>query len=51
MESNPTGSPEAAACARCGSFEALEIGGRQLCAECVALAGCGCAGHGEDEAE
>ena len=39
------------ACVRCGSFEALEIGGQQLCADCVALAGCGCAGHGDDEAE
>jgi hypothetical protein len=38
----------ATACARCGNFDALEIGGEFLCADCVALAGCACAGHGED---
>ena len=37
------------ACERCGSFDALEIAGKLLCADCVALAGCGCAGHGVDE--
>ena len=35
-----------AACERCGSFDVLEIAGKFLCADCVALAGCGCAGHG-----
>ncbi|HEX7653164.1 MAG TPA: hypothetical protein VF607_06635 [Verrucomicrobiae bacterium] len=37
---------ETAACERCGSFDALEIGGQILCADCVSLAGCGCAGVG-----
>jgi hypothetical protein len=40
-----------AACERCGSFDVLEIAGEFLCADCVALAGCGCAGHGKDETE
>jgi len=35
---------ESVACERCGSFEAMEITGKFLCADCVALAGCGCAG-------
>ena len=35
-------------CERCGSFEVLEIAGKFLCTDCVALAGCGCAGHGGD---
>jgi hypothetical protein len=39
----------AAACEECGQFGAMEIAGRQLCPDCVALAGCGCAGHGDDE--
>ncbi len=39
------------ACERCGSFDAQEIAGLILCADCVALAGCGCAGHGNDEAD
>jgi len=38
-----------AACERCGSFDVLEIAGKLLCADCVALAGCGCAGHGGGE--
>lgn len=38
-----------AACERCGSFDASEIGGQFLCADCVALAGCGCAGSNNDE--
>jgi len=38
-----------AQCERCGSFDASEIGGQLLCADCVALAGCGCAGHGDEE--
>jgi hypothetical protein len=32
-------------CDRCGSFDVLEIAGQFLCTDCVALAGCGCAGH------
>jgi hypothetical protein len=46
MESKAASSIEEAACERCGSFEALEIGGHTLCADCIGLAGCGCAGHG-----
>jgi hypothetical protein len=38
---------ETAACERCGSFEAMEIAGKILCTDCVALAGCGCAGDGD----
>jgi hypothetical protein len=37
-----------AQCERCGSFDALELAGQFLCADCVAVAGCGCAGHGEE---
>ena len=40
----PTG--KAAACERCGSFDVLEFAGKLLCADCIALASCGCAGHG-----
>jgi hypothetical protein len=40
---------EAAACEECGQFGAMEIAGRQLCPDCVSLAGCGCAGHGGDD--
>jgi hypothetical protein len=47
MDSNPAN--ETAACERCGSFEVIEIAGQFLCSDCVALAGCGCAGHGDDE--
>jgi len=39
---------ESAACERCGSFEFLEFAGKLLCADCIALAGCGCAGHDEE---
>jgi hypothetical protein len=47
MESNPTISGgEDAAGERCGSFDVLELAGRTLCTDCLALAGCGCAGHG-----
>ena len=35
-------------CERCGSFEVVEIAGKFLCTDCVALAGCGCAGHSGD---
>jgi hypothetical protein len=38
-------------CERCGCFEVLEIAGQSLCAECVALAGCGCAEHEPDSGE
>jgi hypothetical protein len=51
MESKPASSTEAAACERCGSFDVLEFAGKFLCAECVALAGCGCAGHGDGESD
>jgi Cof subfamily protein (haloacid dehalogenase superfamily) len=37
--------PKPAVCERCGAFEAMEIGGEMLCADCIAQAGCGCAGH------
>lgn len=37
------------ACERCGSFEVFEIAGQFLCDDCVATAGCGCAGHGESD--
>jgi hypothetical protein len=39
----------AAACERCGSFDTMEFAGKILCADCIQLAGCGCAGHGSDE--
>ncbi len=35
-------------CEECGRFGALEIAGRRLCPECVAVAGCGCAGPGDE---
>jgi len=50
MESKPARSADDVACERCGSFDVLEFAGKLLCADCVALAGCGCAGHGDDEA-
>jgi hypothetical protein len=37
------------ACERCGSFDAIEFAERILCTDCIALAGCGCAGHGDEE--
>lgn len=40
---------EGTACENCGSFDVLEIAGQFLCTDCVAVAGCGCAGHGADE--
>ncbi len=43
-ESTPIVADENAACDVCGSFGALEIDERTLCADCVALAGCGCGG-------
>ena len=42
---------EDAACERCGSFDAQEFAGTILCADCIALAGCSCAGHGGDKKE
>jgi hypothetical protein len=49
MELKPaTQIDEKTACERCGSFDVLEIAGQFLCADCVAVAGCGCAGHGGD---
>ena len=45
METKPSNSTEDAACERCGRFDALEFAGKFLCADCIALAGCGCAGH------
>jgi hypothetical protein len=40
---------ETGACESCGGFEVMEIAGKYLCADCVALAGCGCAGDGAGE--
>jgi hypothetical protein len=40
---------ENSACERCGSFDATEIAGEILCADCIALAGCSCAGQGGGE--
>jgi hypothetical protein len=40
---------ETVACERCGSFEAMQIAGKFLCTDCVALAGCGCAGGGDGD--
>jgi hypothetical protein len=39
---------ENAVCTECGNFGALEIGGQKLCAECVTLAGSGCAGASDE---
>jgi len=46
-----TAAAKDAQCERCGSFDALEFAGQLLCGDCIALAGCGCAGHGDDPAE
>ena len=46
METKPSNLTEDAACERCGSFEVMEFAGKFLCADCIAQAGCGCAGHG-----
>lgn len=51
MEANPNPPVVDAACERCGSFDVREIGGQFLCGECVATAGCGCAGHGKAETD
>jgi len=52
MESKSANSiNEDKACERCGSFEVLEISGLTLCADCVALVSCGCAGHGGGQEE
>jgi hypothetical protein len=45
--SNKAVTDAAMRCERCGSFDPLEIAGQCLCADCIALAGCGCAGHGD----
>lgn len=44
----PSNDSTAATCERCGNFDVLEIAGQFLCADCVAVAGCGCAGHGDE---
>jgi len=45
MKSEPIKAPqENVVCERCGDFDVMEIAGKFLCAQCVALAGCGCAG-------
>lgn len=49
MESKTSNTTNDAACERCGSFDTMEIAGQILCPDCIALAGCGCAGHGDDE--
>ncbi len=38
-------------CEKCGHFDAIEIGDKFLCTDCVALASCGCAGHGGGDGE
>ena len=48
-ESSAGAAVESDQCDECGQFGALEIAGRRLCPECVAVAGCGCAGHGDSE--
>jgi hypothetical protein len=48
-ESSSPIAPDAdAPCAECGQFGAVDIAGRLLCLDCLAAAGCGCAGHGDD---
>lgn len=47
-EQTPQITPDAV-CEHCGSFDVIEIAGQFLCADCVATAGCGCAGHGSSE--
>ena len=47
-EPSPATANEHEACERCGSFEAIEFAGKNLCTDCIQLAGCGCAGHGDD---
>lgn len=50
MNSQPENkTAEDVACERCGSFEVMEFAGKFLCGDCIQLAGCGCAGHGEDD--
>jgi hypothetical protein len=46
----PTHQSDAAkGCEHCGSWEAQELGGQWLCADCIALAGCSCAGSAAGE--
>jgi hypothetical protein len=49
VEPNSASSTHDAACERCGSFDAMEFAGEILCANCIQMAGCGCAGHGNDD--
>jgi nitrate/TMAO reductase-like tetraheme cytochrome c subunit len=49
MDSQSPHQNQDAACERCGSFDAMEFADQMLCADCIQLAGCGCAGHGSDE--
>ena len=49
METKPSNSTEDTTCERCGSFEVMEFAGKFLCADCIQLASCGCAGHGGGE--
>jgi len=51
VETKPVKPTEHAACERCGSFDVLEIAGQFLCADCVATASCGCAGHGDSSGD
>jgi len=39
---------EKAACDECGNFEAMEIGGKLLCADCLSVSGSSCAGSPDD---
>jgi len=51
MESQPANPVnEDTVCDKCGTFGALEIADRKLCAECVTLAGSACAGSSSDDA-
>jgi hypothetical protein len=38
-------------CENCGNFDVLEIADKFLCADCIALAGCGCGGAADEENE
>jgi len=48
-DSQPGQLQKAATCEHCGSFGVLEIAGQNLCPDCIATAGCGCAGHDNNE--
>lgn len=49
MDTAPAGLIPEKACEHCGCFDTLEMAGQFLCADCVALAGGGCAGNGDGE--